>query len=242
MIKYGCLARFFNNYEYEINFAKANNFDFMQLWYDNGGLYVDKQRNAKIESLKAFKFPSIVHAVLDINDFEIHIPIIKNILKELEHTELIIHPICESEEITEGSIKKLNEKIRYSLEYLGKEITIFLENNSKNDPIFQKVEEINYIFKENPKAEFVLDIAHMDSYQDLEALVKIKMPKILHLADKHFNVTHEHLPVGKGEINFKKVFGEILDEFSGKIIFEIIQNDEDIVKSKDIIKLILEEF
>ena len=107
--------------------------------------------------------------------------------------------------------------------YLGKEITVYLENNSKLDPIFQKAEEIEYIFSENPQAEFLIDIAHMDSYEHLKALVNIKYPKILHLTDKRFSEIHEHLPVGQGEIDFEKVFKEILKDFEGRIIFEVYQ-------------------
>lgn len=30
----GCLARYFNPYEAEVEFARNNNFQFMQIWYD----------------------------------------------------------------------------------------------------------------------------------------------------------------------------------------------------------------
>lgn len=239
MIKFGCLARFFNSYENEIEFANKNSFEFMQLWYDKEGFYVNKQRNEKVENIKKYDFPSIIHAVLDINDFKIHIPILKNILEQLNHKKLIIHPICESEEITEKSIKKLNEEIKFAIQYLGDGITIYLENNSKFDPIFQTVEEIFYIFNENSKAEFIIDLAHIDSYEHLEELVKIKYPKILHLADKHFSVIHEHLPVGKGEIDFNFIFSTILKEFNGEIIFEVFQSDEEIINSKEKIENII---
>lgn len=235
MIKLGCLARYFNSYELEIKFAQTNKFDFMQLWYDSNGLYVNKEKNEDVNNIKNFEFPSIVHAVLDINEFEKHLPIIKNILNCLGHKELIIHPICVSEQIDEKSIKKLNEKIKYTLEYFGKEVKIYLENNSKFDPIFQSKDEIEYIFKENPNLEFLLDIAHIESYQHLSEMIKIKYPKILHVADKHFNIIHEHLPLGKGDIDYKEVFSEYLSNFEGKIILEVFQSDEEIIASKKVL-------
>lgn len=239
MIKYGCLARFFNSYEDEISFAEKNNFDFMQLWYDNKGLYVNKERNENANNFVNYNFPSIIHAVLDINDFRVHMPKLKEILDTLKHKELIIHPVCESEEITEFSHKKLSDEIKFTLDYLGSDIKVYLENNSKLDPIFQTSDEISYIFSENPSAEFIIDIAHMDSYEHLEALINIKYPKLLHLADKRFSEIHEHLPIGEGEIDFHKVFNELLKDFNGGIIFEVYQSDEAIVSSKKLIENII---
>lgn len=65
------------------------------------------------------------------------------------------------------------------------------------------------------------------------------MPKILHVTDKHFNVIHEHLPIGHGEMNFKYIFDEILCNYEGKIILEIIKENTDIIKSKEIIESLL---
>ena len=67
-------------------------------------------------------------------------------------------------------------------------------------------------------------------------MVSIKVPKILHIADKHFNITHEHLPLGQGEINFKYIFDEILCKYEGTIILEITKENSDIIKSKEIIE------
>jgi len=85
------------------------------------------------------------------------------------------------------------------------------------------------------KLNMVLDIAHMDNYENLKRLIDIKYPNILHISDKHFSAIHEHLPIGEGEIDWKYVFNKILSNYSGKIIFEVNQSDDQIVKSKDII-------
>ncbi len=76
----------------------------------------------------------------------------------------------------------------------------------------------------------------MDSYEHLKDLVNIKYPKIPHLTDKRFSEIHEHLPVGQGEIDFEKVFREILKDFEGRIIFEVYQSDEAIINSKEIME------
>ena len=154
--------------------------------------------------------------------------------------EVAIHPICESEAITSDTIHKLSRQVSYALEKLSdKGITLYLENNSRLDPIFNTPEDIGIIFRDNPNLEFLLDIAHIESYEHLEHIVATKMPKALHIADKHFDVVHEHLPIGHGDIDFNYIFNNILREFNGKIILEVIQSDEAVITSRDKIRSIL---
>ena len=231
-MKIGCLARYFNPYEEEVEFARNNDFQFMQIWYDRNGIALKKDLNP-IEVIKKYDFPTIIHAVLDINEFEEHVPKLIEILKYLGHSELIIHPICENEEISVQTIYKLSTKVKFALEKLLKEnITLYLENNSRLDPIFNDSKEIALMFQENPSLEFILDIAHIDDYEHLESMVKIKMPGILHIADRHLEVIHEHLPIGQGNIDYKHIFTNILKGFHGKAILEIIQSPSDILNSK----------
>lgn len=228
----GCLARYFNPYVEEVEFAKKNNFQFMQIWYDRNGIGLNKDSNP-IKVIKDYNFPTIIHAVLDINEFEEHVPKLIEILKYLGHDELIIHPICESEKITKETIYKLSNKIKFTLEELEKEnITLYLENNSRFDPIFNELNDIKIIFQRNPNLEFLLDVAHIDNYQHLESMIKIKVPKILHIADRHLEKVHEHLPIGQGNIDYKHIFTNILDKFDGKMILEVVQSSEDIIDSR----------
>jgi sugar phosphate isomerase/epimerase len=234
MIQIGCLARFFNKYEDEVAFAKGHGFDLMQIWYDRNGIALNKDIFPKENAIKEFDFPTIIHAVLDINEFEEHIPKIIDMLVFLKHKELIIHPICESEEITEDTIYKLSGKVSFALERLSEiGITLYLENNSRLDPIFNTPKEIAIILNNNPNLEFLLDVAHIESYEHLNEIVAVRMPKALHIADKHFDVIHEHLPIGEGEINYGFIFTNALREFEGKIILEVIQSESAIIDSRD---------
>jgi sugar phosphate isomerase/epimerase len=234
MIQIGCLARFFNKYEDELTFAKLHGFDFMQIWYDRNGIALNKDSNPKESVIKELDFPTIIHAVLDINEFEEHVPKIIDMLSYLKHKELIIHPICESEEITANTIYKLSRQVSYALERLSeKGITLYLENNSRLDPVYNTPKEIKIIFDNNPSLEFLLDIAHIESYEHLKEIVSVKMPKALHIADKHFAVVHEHLPIGEGEIDYGYIFKHVLNEFEGKIVLEVIQSDDAIIGSRD---------
>jgi len=231
MPKFGCPARYFNHYRDEVAFAKTNGFALLQIWYDNKGLSADKTRDP--QEVINNPYPAIIHAVLDINDFEEHIPILKILLEKFGHQELIIHPVCKSEVISDKTIQKLSDKIGWTLDYLGNGITVYLENNSKLDPIFSTVEEVELIFAQNHRLEFLLDIAHIGSYEQLAELIKVRQPKILHLADKHFNVIHEHLPVGEGELDFNLIFTSWLKDFDGRIILEITQSDQALIESKE---------
>jgi len=240
MVKIGSLARFFNKYEDEVLFAKENNFDFMQLWYDNRGISLSTDEEDPIYLINKYNFPTIIHAVLNVDEFEEHIPKLIKILKEINHKDLIVHPICKTILIDETTLDLLNTKIGFALDLLNKEgITLYLENNNKLDPMFTNSEEIEKIFESNKDLEFILDVAHIDNLKHLEEMVKIKMPKILHVADKHFDVIHEHLPIGHGELDFKYIFNNILKDFDGRIILEIVNTDLDIVNSKNIISNIV---
>ena len=240
LIQLGCLARFFNRYEDEVKFAKENNFGFMQLWYDNRGLYLHEDDKDFIDTINKHNFPTIIHAVLNINEFKEHIPKLLDILNKLNHKELIVHPICENEEINEETLDKLDKNIKYALNILTPNgITLFLENNSKLDPIFTTTDEIKEAFNQNKDLEFLLDIAHIDNMTHLQEMINVKIPQILHIADRHFNVIHEHLPIGQGEIDFQYIFSDLLPKYNGKIILEIVNKDSDIIHSKNLIEMFL---
>lgn len=240
MIQIGCCARFFNKYEDEVKFAIDNSIDFMQLWYDKDGLGLHKNKEPKANVIREQGFPTIIHAVLDINEIEEHIPILLDYVKFLGHKELIIHPICISEEITDETIYKLSDKISYALGHLRKyNITLYLENNSLKNPIFTSKRELEIMFSKNNDLELLLDIAHIQSYEHLCDLVAVKYPKILHIADKHFDVIHEHLPIGLGELDYNNIFNNIVKDFKGKIIVEIVDSDKDIIDAMEYINTII---
>lgn len=240
MIQIGCCARYFNKYEDEVKFAIENGVDFMQLWYDKDGLGLHKNNGPKAKIIKEHGFPTIIHAVLDINEIEEHIPVLLEHIKFLGHKNLIIHPICMSEEITDETIYKLSDKISYALTHLRKHnITLYLENNSLKNPIFTSKRELEIMFSKNNDLELLLDIAHIQSYEHLCDLMAVKYPKILHVADKHFDVMHEHLPIGQGELDYNHIFNNIIKDFDGKIVVEVVDSDKDIVDAMEYINTII---
>ena len=89
------------------------------------------------------------------------------------------------------------------------------------------------------QSELLFDIAHIDDYAYMKDIVKIKYPKLLHCADRNFNIPHEHLPLGQGDIDFKYIFNEIIPDYSGGIIFEISDSNEDRLQGKNLISKIV---
>lgn len=69
-------------------------------------------------------------------------------------------------------------------------------------------------------------------YEHLAGQINAKYPKILHLADKHFSIIHEHLPFGDGELDFDLIFSNFLQYFDGRIILEITQSDQVLIEAK----------
>jgi sugar phosphate isomerase/epimerase len=233
MIQFGCLAHYDHKYHDDVMFAKGNGFSFLQLWYDSNGLSLPSETNP-IKSLLEINFPTIIHSVLDINEYKNHIPKLLTILHELHHNEVIIHPVCKSETIDKSIIYKLSDNINYANNiFKDNKIILYVENNSKLDPILNSIDDAQFLFSNNPDVEFLLDIAHIDNYQHLQDLIKVKYPKLIHLADRNLANIHEHLPVGKGNIDFKFIFSNILHEYDGKIIFEISQSYDDLLQSKN---------
>ncbi|WP_346897347.1 hypothetical protein [Clostridium sp. UBA7503] len=86
MIEYGRSIRWFNNYKDEIDFSKSNKFDFMQVWFSKGELVLDKILFPKEEYVLNSKFPVIIHAVYDIDDYDKYNNELIRILKYLNHT------------------------------------------------------------------------------------------------------------------------------------------------------------
>ncbi len=233
MATFGCLARYFRSFESEVAFARANGFAFLQLWYDRRGLCLDGSSPADLDRVRNAGIPTIIHAVMELHALEAGATNLLHTLQALEHRELIIHPVCQEEPITPATAGRLSAAMGRLLAVLRERgVTVFLENNSRLDPIFQTVEDVGRVLGENPDLAFLLDVAHMDDLDHLRGLVAIQRPRLLHMADRHLAKVHEHLPIGEGDIDFGTVFREILPDYRDRIILEIVQSDEAIIASK----------
>ncbi len=224
----------------EVNFAVQNDFDFVQIWYDNNGISIHENDFPAEEKLNEIKVPFIFHAVLKPNDFTEHVPTLCSLIKKYGHEKLIIHPIQDTEDSLLNSIEILDKNIKMALEAITPlNCKIYFENNSKIEPIFQNKFDIELILDRNPEVELLFDIAHIDNYEYMKDIVKIKFPKLIHCSDRNLNVLHEHLPLGLGNIDFDYVFNEIIPGYDGGVIFEIFSSYEDRLQAKHLIKSVL---
>lgn len=233
MATFGCLARYFRPFESEVAFARTNGFAFLQLWYDHRGLCLDGSSSVDLDRVRNAGIPTIIHAVMELQALEAGAGDLLGTVQALDHRELIIHPICQEEPNTTATAGRLStamDRLLAPLRGLG--VTVFLENNSRLDSIFQTVEDVGRVLGENPGLEFLLDVAHMDDLDHLRRLVAVRRPRLLHVADRHLAAIHEHLPVGEGDIDFGTVFRDVLPDYRDRIILEIVQSDEAILASK----------
>ena len=236
MVSIGRSIRWYNGFHEEVAFSKEHGFDFMQIWFRDGNLLVNGLPDPKEEHIKDCGYPVIIHAVFDPSDFDQYGDALIHLLQYLNHKEVIIHPVCKKESISENTEMLLAEKVKvFSHKAKSSGIVFYLENNSVIDGLHCKKEELQIVYEIDSYVEQLLDVAHVESYEHLQQVISVKFPKCLHVAGKHFKVPHEHLPLTQGDIDYKLVFQQYLQGFDGKIILEVDGTDEEIIASKRVI-------
>jgi sugar phosphate isomerase/epimerase len=226
--------------EQEIEFAQRHGFTFFQVWYDYRGFSFNNQRSNDVQLLNDSCFPMLIHAVVDIVEFEQEAEHLAENLKPLEITEVIIHPIVRKELSRVEIMDRLCHGAHDLIDRVfSKTLTIFFENNCRLVPVLHSVEDLKEFFTCVPRAEFLLDVAHMDNYDHLQQITNVRFPQILHIADRHLECVHEHLPIGQGNIDFERVFKSTLQDFEGRIVLEVPFNAEARQGSKQAIERIL---
>jgi len=203
MISIGRSIRWQNNYFEEVRFSRENGFDFMQIWFQKGSLSVDTLKEPKERAIRDAGFPVILYTVFDLDDFGAYGDRLIELARYFGYKELIVHPVCKAQPITERSGYLLSGHVAALLEKTKPEgIALYIENNSRLDGFHHSKEELAIVFDRNPGAGQLLDVAHIDSYEHLGQIIGVKYPGALHIADRRFDRIHEHLPVGQGDIDF----------------------------------------
>ena len=227
--------RFNKNYFEEINYVKALGFDFFQVTFLNGSLRADALLEPREKAIKNALFPIILHVVFDMPDYEKYDEKLLYLLNFLEHKEVILHPIFELEPITNTTpyfFEKKIDKLHTKLSKYG--IKLLVENNGIKEYFFNSSSDLKIIFEKYPEIGLILDIAHVNDYEHLKEIVNMRYPECIHIADRHFNVDHEHIPLGEGNLDFDKIFKEIIPNYNNKIILEAINSRNGIEQSKRI--------
>lgn len=237
MITIGRTIRWYNNYIDEVNFCKENGFDFIQIWFKDGQIVLDNIPEPKIEYIKKIGFPVIYHAVFTPADFDLYGDTLLDMVEFLCDTEVIVHPVYDKTLVTDKTELELVEKaVEFSRKAKNRGITWYLENNSVIDKFHYKREELQMLYDADSYVEQLLDIAHIDNYEHLKEIIDVKYPKCLHVAGKHFNKEHEHLSLTQGDIDYNLVFKQHLQDFDGRIILEVVDTDQEIIRSREIIE------
>ncbi len=232
----------------ELAFSYNSKFDIVQLWYKQGKIDAVYEKDV-LKLLNTTPMKTIIHAAFDINDFNNYEDDLIDKLLKLNHKELILHPMIKTAEVNKKTAEILEEKVLKLLNRLNDyNITVYVENNHKDMKCFYTLTQWKNFFKKAPpNTELLIDVVHVlygDNYEYLKKLVSIKRPKALHIADTikgRIGNKHLHLPIGKGIINFDKIFNEIIPNYNDLIILEIKNTDQNILKSRDILKDIIKK-
>jgi sugar phosphate isomerase/epimerase len=242
MIYKGMALRFRENYTEEIDYARSLGFDYFQIWFYNGVLSVETLPEPKEQAIKKALFPVILHAVFDMPDYEQYGQKLLELIEFFGHKEVIIHPICKSEQITTDTIYSLKTKINLIHQKLSKRnVKLYVENNSVIDGFFNTIDDLRIIFESCPDIGLLLDLAHINNYDHLKEIVEMRFPECIHIADKHFGIAHEHITLGDGDLDFEMIFNQIIPRYSGRIILEAVDSKGSIQKSKKILDTLFKD-
>lgn len=237
MITIGRGIRYGNDYLAEVDFSVKHGFDFMQVWFKNGEILVNNIPEPKEDYIRSVGYPVILHAVFDPIDFELYGDKLLEVTESLSNSDVIIHPVSKKSPIDETTEYNLAKQAKiFSRKAKAKGITWYLENNSVIDGFHYSKQELHCVYDQDDYVEQLLDVAHIDNYAHLAEIVAVKFPKCLHVAGKHFDILHEHLPLTQGDIDYNVVFHKYLNGYDGRVILEVGGSDEDILASKQIIE------
>jgi len=138
-------------------------------------------------------------------------------------------------------VSSMNEITEFSKKY---GIKIVTENGNRAG--FKDAKNIKYIVDRSKDLGFCIDLGHafvLGGMKSIEIFFKLLGNRIehVHMHDNHGNFD-EHLPIGKGKIDYPHVV-EMLKKigYDGTITFEIFTSKEDAAKSREKIKKLWEK-
>ena len=120
-------------------------------------------------------------------------------------------------------------------------VQLMLENTPTENNGIGRIQNFSIVMDAIPELKFHLDVGHafiengmkgVKSYMETfaERLVHV------HLHDNH-GMEDEHLPLGHGKINFKKVVAWLEEvSYSKTITFEVFTSHKDAVRSREYLK------
>ena len=137
----------------------------------------------------------------------------------------------------ENLVTSLKELVEYGKE---KNVGIILENAAEKGEIV-KLKDFVYILNRVPNLKVHLDLGHaflFGGMKNIEKWVTTFREKIahVHMHDNH-GKSDEHLPIGKGKIDFLKVVKLLKKiDYDKTITLEVFTSKKDAVKSREKIR------
>lgn len=129
----------------------------------------------------------------------------------------------------------------------GKGVTLMLENMSPHSKTSYRIDDFGYVIRKVPSLMVHLDVAHAfveGGNERIDEYIRRFSKKIVHIHVHDNNGKEdEHLPVGDGAINFKKVVSGLKGMgYDGTITFEVFTSDSDARKSRDRFKRLWDKY
>lgn len=133
-----------------------------------------------------------------------------------------------SEEYLNTSVENLKKLCSYT------DAFIMIENMPSKSEVGTSIEEIKYLIEQVNKnnCKFIYDTGHGHVYYK-DILKEKSFLKELEPYLKHFHISDNdasrdmHAPIGKGNIDFKDLFSNIIDTYDDLYCLEILYNDKD---------------
>jgi sugar phosphate isomerase/epimerase len=255
MIKYGCPTNPSVDIIREIKIAKKFGFDFVEIGIEMPEGAPEKLIRSKeqiLKLLKDFDTPTVAHTAwfMDLGSFyegirrawisegkkAIRVANKLGIKKIGFHLGSMM-PIRNSKtkkQFMNNFVSSLKELVKYGKKF---DVKVMLENC---EPI-GNFSDVNYMLKKVPDTWLNLDIGHAFIVGDMEIIEKYiktfgKRIEHIHMHDNH-GKSDEHLPIGKGTINYKKVVKLLKDAgYDKTITLEVFPKKSDAAKSREKIR------
>lgn len=259
MVKFGCLTNPTKNILDEIKSIKKHGFDFVEIgieWPEGSVEKLLKNRKKIIELLKKNDMFAIAHTAWWM-DFSSSYPYVRkawikeakrkiDVAKKLGINQITFHTHSRAmthfyrrytQEVMKNFISSMKELVRYANR---KNVQIQVENAGEIGEIVD-FKLIKYIADNLPEIKIHLDVGHAFLFGGMKNIKKFILTfkdRIVHL---HFHDNHgkkdEHLPIGKGKINYKTIVRLLKKiDYDKTITFEVFTSRKDAKKSMEKIK------
>lgn len=250
MIKFGKMTHPGMEIIKEINKSKKLGFDYVEIGIEipTDASVIKNKASLIKNSLKKFSYPPIGHTAWWYDLSSPYNPVrvgwIKQAEVDINAASIIGIKILNFHFLVLSSLILKNKKYRNiildnyikSLRYLSrfakrKNITLMLENGD------EKFEDYRYVLDRVPEIRVHFDVGHANIHGGIKKIRKFLAyfnDRIIHI---HIHDNHgksdDHLPLGKGTVNWKKVVSFLKKiNYSKTLTFEVYTSLKDLTKSK----------